>query len=275
MQTVRNIVWRFIAILFLFLLVTSFVPSFIGANPFTGRLSRETVIAAYVAFGLGFLVPSGFLKIPATLIHEVGHALASSLLGGKVKYIKVEIDESGLTQSQFKRGRFGQFLVCASGPLANSVFFLFTVNLIVHNRSQYWIGFTLLALVLITISTVRSFWGWMISIFISVILSQSLIRSIEISSSTSTFANIGIWTQSSINLAVIFTAYAAAIELHYAWRVRQVRSRSQDEFRVSQALGMSPRIGGRLLFLVNLIFVLIAFSQILGWDNLWTPGPFL
>ena len=275
MQKIRNIVWPLIAALFIGLLTISFFPFLQGVETSNPGLSQQTIVAAYIAFAFGFFIPFSFLKIPATLIHEAGHALSSSLLGGKVKYIKVEIDESGLTWSETKHGRFGAFLVCASGPLANSVFFIFTANLIVHNRSQYWIGFTLLAIILITISTVRSFWGWMTAIFISIILIQSLIKSIQVSSSTDTFSNIGIWTQSSINLAIIFTAYTAAIELHYAWRMRNVRSRTQDEYRVSKALGISPKIGGWLLFFTNLLFVLFAFSLALGWENLLSPGKLL
>lgn len=274
MQLLRNLVWRLIALLFIILLAASFVPSLIGGEVSAARVSQQTIIVSCIAFVCGFIMPFKFLKIPATLIHEVGHAFASSLLGGKVKFIRVEIDESGLTWSESKRGRFGKFFVCAAGPLANSVFFLFSVNLIVHNLSPYWIGFTLLSVILITISTVRSFWGWMTAIFISFVLSQALTRSLQFTSSSDAFSNVGIWTQSSINLAVIFTAYTAAIELHYAWRVRKVFSSNQDEFKVSQALGISPKIGGRLLFVVNLLFVITAFSKALGWESPWTPAQF-
>ena len=275
MQAIRTITWRLIAVAFVALFFSAFWPKFLGGENSGSRLSEQAVIATYVAFAFGLVMPFRFLKIPATLTHEVGHALMSSLLGGKVNNIRVEIDESGVTWSKYKLNRFRVFFVSASGPLCNAAFFLLTMNLVVHNLSQYWIIFTLISVVLITITTVRSVWGWATATFIAFVLLSSLTKSLNLTSDVNTFANVGLWSNSAINLAVVFTAYTAAIEFRYAWMVRNPQSPNQDESRVSMALGVSPRIGGRLLVLVNLIFIALAFSHALGWENLWTPGSFL
>ena len=274
MQFLRTTVWRAVGIAFIVLLVTAISPSLLGGSDGTSRLSENTMIAGYVAFALGMLMPISFLKIPSTLIHEVGHALMSSLLGGKVQYIRVEIDESGVTWSKYKGSRLRIFLVAICGPLANAIFLFFTVGLIVHNLATNWILFTLMSLVLITITTVRSFWGWLVSIFITLLLVESLAKSLQISSATDTFSGIGIWTQSSINLAVVFAMYTAAIELKYSWRVRKPRSANQDEYKAGRAIGISPNGGGHLIFIANATVIALAISQALGWTNLWTPGNF-
>ena len=274
MQFLRTIVWRAVGIAFVGLLITAASPALLGGTIGISRLSHQTMIAGYISFALGFVMPIRFLRIPSTLIHEVGHALMSSLLGGKVKSIRVEIDESGVTWSRYKTSRLRIFLVSVSGPLANAVFLYFTVGLIAHNLATYWIGFTLISVALITLTTVRSFWGWLVAIFVSFILVESLIKSLQISSASDTFSGIGIWTQSSINLAVIFAMYTAAIELKYAWAVRQPRSSGQDEYKAGRALGISPSGGGHLILTANVLLVALAISQALGWANLWTPGSF-
>lgn len=99
-----------------------------------------------------------------TIAHEGSHALVGSLLGGKVDYVKLRRDSSGLTMV-----RRGGFFPTFMGYLGPSAFGLAAAKLISvgHSVAVLWVGMVLLALLLLR---VRNPFG-----FVTVILSGSLI----------------------------------------------------------------------------------------------------
>jgi hypothetical protein len=274
MQLIRNLTWRLIALAFVVILGVSLLPFFIdGGSGFT-PLPLNTFYGACAAIAIGFIVPFKFLKVPETLNHEVGHALAASLMGLSVRLIRVEKDMSGVTSFSGQYSRFRSLIVSAAGPLGTASFFVFTAALISDSKAILWILFTLGATLLITVTTVRSLWGWVSAILVIAVLWQALLISIQIGSGIIGNVTVGIWTSSTWNLAILISAYCCGIALSYSIQCRRPRSESQDEAKVARALGLHPSLGGYLVLLLNLALVFTAMTIILGWSNPWTPIPF-
>jgi hypothetical protein len=273
-QIIRNLTWRLIAIAFIGLLFFSLLPFFIDGGAGFTPLPVDTFYGACAAIVIGFIVPLKFLKVPETLNHEVGHALAASLMGLSVRLIRVEKDMSGVTSFSGKYSRFRSLIVSAAGPLGTASFFVFTAALISDSKAILWILFTLGTTLLIAVTTVRSWWGWVSAILVIATLWQSLLISIQIGSGIIGNVSIGIWTASTWNLAILISAYCCGISIRYSIQCRRPRSESQDEAKVARALGLHPTLGGYLILILNLALVFTAMTIIMGWANPWTPIPF-
>jgi hypothetical protein len=78
-------------------------------------------IAAAVSLALSLTPRAHILLYPfrlfTTWIHEVGHALATVLVGGSVTAITIQPDTSGLTQSLVPDGRVARGMVASAGYL--------------------------------------------------------------------------------------------------------------------------------------------------------------
>lgn len=103
-------------------------------------------VAAAVSLGAS-LTPWGQLalypfKLFTTWVHECSHALVTLLVGGSVRYITIQPDTTGLTQSLVPSGRIAQGLVSSAGYLGASVVGCF---LIAATRVQKWARPILLA----------------------------------------------------------------------------------------------------------------------------------
>lgn len=273
MQTIRNITWRLIALAFFILLGYAVFPYLALGGATFPPLPSETFLGACVALFIGFIMSIKVLQIPETLNHEVGHAMSASLMGESVRFIRVEKDTSGVTQFLGKGSRLRSLFRSAGGPLGTPVFFMFTAALISGNQAPLWIIFTLFATLLITLTTVRSFWGWASALLVMAALGKSLLTSIQIGSGDIGTVTYGIWTTSTWNLPILICAYCCGISIRYSLGCRRPRSESQDEAKVGRALGLHPTIGGHLILLLNLAFVFAAMTIILGWVNPWTPSP--
>jgi hypothetical protein len=273
-QALRNLTWRLIAITFIGLLSYSLLPLFVtGASGFT-PLPVTTFYGTAAALFVGFVMPIKRLHTPETLNHEVGHALAASLMGLSVRLIRVEKDTSGVTFFNGNVSRVRSLIVAASGPLGTVSFFAFTVALIAGNKAVLFILFALISTLLITLTTVRSVWGWISSTMVLAALGRALWQSIQIGSESIGNTTFGIWPTSTWNLAILFSAYCSGIALKYSIQCRRPRSDSQDEAKVGRALGMHPIIGGHLILILNVALIFTAITMILGWANPWTPIPF-
>ena len=275
MQAIRNLTWRLIAITFFGLLCYSLFPFFIDSGVGFAPLPETTLYGSVAAFLIGFFVPTKILQIPQTLNHEVGHALSASLMGESVHVIRVEVDTSGVTYTSGKPSRLHAMFRSAGGPLASASFFVFTAALIAGNKAVLWILFTLLATLLITVTTVRSLYGWVSAAIVITALGQSLWASIQIGSASIGSVTFGIWPSSTWNVAILLSAYTCGIALKYSIKCRKPWSEIQDEAKVARALGVHPTIGGHLILFLNIAFIFIAITMILGWVNPWTPSPFI
>ena len=264
MAFIRNFTWRVIALSFLILFGYSIYHFQISQTSDLLTLEQSTRYGAIAAFAIGLIIPTKILRIPSTLNHEIGHAIMASLLRNSIESIRVEIDTSGVTYTRGKPSRIHSGLRSIGGPLASAVLLLFTTLLIVENHADYWILFTLLSTALITITTVRSFWGWVSAAIVTTVLFRALQLSLQIGSNVPDKLQFGIWFNSQWNIPILITAYSVGIGLAYSWRCRRPYSESQDEAKVGRALGMSPSVGGHLVLLLNLAITIFAFKIILA-----------
>lgn len=262
MKLLRNLTWRLVAVAFLLLFAYATFHFLHIESSELKSLQQTTKYASIVAMFIGLIVPTRILKIPETLNHEVGHALMASLLRNTIDSIRVEIDTSGVTFAKGKPSRLHLGLRAIAGPLASATLFAFTTLLVVINHADYWILFTLVSTVLITVTTVRSFWGWISAAIVTTALFRALQLSLEIGSNVSSNLAYGIWFNSQWNIAILITAYSAGIGLRYSWACRRPVSESQDESKVGRALGMSPTVGGYLVLLLNAAITAFSFSII-------------
>jgi hypothetical protein len=281
MQLIRNLTWRLIALTFVGLFCYALLPLFINSGEGFAPLPISTFYGTVAALIVGFVMPIKQLQKVETLSHEVGHALAASLVGLSIRLIRIERDTSGVTQFNGRMSRLRSLIVSASGPLGTVSFFVFTAALIANDQAVLWILFALVATFLITVTTVRSIWGWLSSTLVIVALGQSLIvafgqslwATIQIGSENIGEVTFGIWPNSTWNLAILVSAYCCGISLAYSIKCRKPRSESQDEARVGRALGMHPIMGGYLILILNIVLIFIAVTIILGWVNPWSPSP--
>jgi hypothetical protein len=250
------------------------LPLFVDSGEKFAPLPQETLYGTVAAMLVGFFMPIKRLHTPETLNHEVGHALAASLMGFSVRLIRVEKDTSGVTFFNGNISRVRSLIVSASGPLGTVSFFVFTTALIAGNKAVLFILFALISTALITLTTVRSVWGWISSAMVIAALGRSLWQSIQIGSESIGNATFGIWPTSTWNLAILFSAYCSGIALKYSIQCRRPRSATQDEAKVGRALGLHPTIGGHLILILNIVLIFTAITMILGWVNPWTPIPF-
>ena len=271
MSFIRNVTWRIVAAAFLVLFGGALWPLITGNTASFKTLPDQAHLGALVAIGVGLIVPTRILKIPSTLNHEVGHALMASLLRESVNFIRVEIDTSGVTVHNGKMSRLHMGLRAAAGPLASATLLLFTTLLIVQDKAHLWILFTLISTVLITLTTVRSIWGWVSATIVVAALSRALQLSLQISSGTPDSMQFGIWYNSAWNLPILFAAFSTGIGIRYSWYCRNPYSESQDEAKFGRAFWLGPKLGGHVILLINLAFTWTALSLILGWVNPWTP----
>lgn len=162
MQFLRNLTWWFIGLTTTVLFVLVLILSDLLAGLFW-NVPRTTLITVYVALALGFVNKVKLFRLGETLIHEVGHAQMVAFTFGKVKFIRVERDTSGVTsyaRPGLLFGRINEALVSLFGPISSSVVFLITTRLVSSELTAYWAMGAGLFIFLILLTTVRNLWGW-------------------------------------------------------------------------------------------------------------------
>lgn len=257
----RNLVWRLVAISFLGLFGYAIYIQYF-THTTTYQFSETSRIGFIAAMVVGFFVPTRILKIPSTLNHEVGHALMASILRETVNFIRVEPDTSGVTYFHGKMSRMHIFLRSAAGPLASAILLLFTTLLITQNHAIFWILFTIISTVFITLSTVRSIYGWISAGIVTFALFRALQLSLQISSNIPEQMQFGIWYNSTWNLPLLIAAYSTGVGLRYSLICRKPWDEGQDEVKIGRALGLGPRFGGHLVLLLNIAITALAVQII-------------
>jgi hypothetical protein len=93
-----------------------------GATAVSGR--RILVVATLITFALWFVPYSNYILYPirlfVTFVHESGHALAATLTGGSVDYIRIFGDGSGVTYT--RTSPVWTWLVLSGGYLGAALF---------------------------------------------------------------------------------------------------------------------------------------------------------
>lgn len=271
MQFIRNFTWRILGLVYV---STGVVLSLLGSvlSPLLKPIDNEALLTVAGSAVLGIVLRWKLFQSPATLLHEIGHALAAASLGGQVEKIHVNPDTSGVTFSRYGRFiRLRQAFVSFAGPTACAVFFAYTARLVTLGLSAYLLLSIILIVVVITITTVRNVWGWITSISIvgslSWVLTAGFVQTSDLVDSISTTVNID-----RAALAVLsITAFSAASSVVYSWKCRKPRSESQDEAKFARALGLPPALGGWFILISVLVANWVGISTLLGWPTPWSP----
>lgn len=267
MQAIRNLIWR----LFSFSYIGIFVFLFLVGQKLTGLvdpMSKEVMIAVYASLIIGFLNPTKFLQSIDTFVHEVGHAMTASIAFGSIYFIKVHRDSNGVTfWSRRNHGRIVTAFVSASGPLASVIFFAVTARLVSLGLTSTWILGLMVATALITITTIRNFWGWLTGIALLVLGYWMLFKGFSFSLAPAALGSVDIQVTSAVSAILCVAALNVGISIRYSLGNRIPRGENQDEYRFGRAIFLGPVIGGNLLVLLELAILMVGLSFLLGWSS--------
>jgi hypothetical protein len=268
MQALRNLTWWLtgLATLLVFVLVT-WLSTLLNGQFW--EIPKVAILCVYVGLCAGFLNPVKLFKLGETLTHEIGHAQMAALTFGKVSFIRVERDTSGVTyhRPSFLLRRLTTALVSLFGPISSAVVFLVTSRFVASELTAYWALGLGIFISLILITTVRNFWGWITGLFLLGVLylvleatgflTPQLLSSQSLITTNNILVEVILW-------AVAFNLGSA---LRYSWQCRKAQNPGSDEFKFSQALFLPRFIGGHLIFLIQLALLWVGLSYLLGWSS--------
>jgi hypothetical protein len=241
------------------------------------EVPRTAIICVYAGIALGFLNKASFFRLGETLVHEIGHAQMVALTFGRVTYIRVERDTSGVTNHARKRkvGRLTTALVSLFGPISSSVVFVITARLVASELTAFWAMGVGIFVALILITTVRNFWGWVTGLVLLVLIYLVLEASGYIDPQILGASNLVVTNNLLVNAILAVTAFNVGSALRYSFQFRVPRNPNSDEYRFSKALFLPGRLGGTLIILIQLALVWIGLSYLLGWTSILEIGRFI
>jgi hypothetical protein len=276
MQILRNLTWWLIGLSTLVVFVLVVILSEILAGQFW-EVPRSAIICVYAGLILGLINRINFLRLGETLVHEIGHAQMAALTFGKVSFIRVERDTSGVTyhrQGFFFR-RLTAALIALFGPVSSAVVFVITARLVASELTAYWAIGLAAFIVLILITTVRNFWGWITGLVMLGILYLVLEASGYIAPQFLTTSNLMTTNNLLVSTILGVTAFNVGSALQYSVKCRAPRNPNSDEYRFSKALFLPARVGGMLIILIQIVLVWIGISYSLGWSSFFEIGRFI
>jgi hypothetical protein len=268
MQILRDFTWWFIG-LFTF---ASFSLVLLLSNLLAGQfweVPLSAILVVYIALVFGFINKISILQLGDTLTHEVGHAQMAALTLGRVSYIRVERDTSGVTYHRYGVlfRRLSSALISICGPISSSILFVITARLVASELTAYWALGLGIFVSLILATTVRNLWGWITGLvllaFIYLILESSgfitprLLSTDNVVTSNS-YLVLGILGVVSFNLGTA---------LQYSVKCRKAKDSNSDEHKFAKALFIPPYFGGHLILCIQLFLMWIGLSFLLGWNS--------
>lgn len=273
MQVLRNLTWWLTGLTTL----VSFTLVLALSNLLSGQfweVPRTAIICVYVGLFLGFVNKVSLFRLGETLVHEIGHAQMVALTFGRVAYIRVERDTSGVTlhrQSLLFR-RLATALIALCGPISSAVLFLVTARLVASELTAYWaIGLgVFIALILIT--TVRNCWGWITGLTLLAALYLVLEASGYIAPKLLSSESLVTTNNLLVNVILAITAFNLGSALQYSISFRKARNPNSDEYKFSKALFLPGFIGGYIIIAIQLILTWIGMSYLLGWTSALSIG---
>jgi len=276
MQLLRNITWWLTGLSTLVVFTLVVLLSEVLAGQFW-EVPRTAIICVYAGIALGFLNRASFFRLGETLVHEIGHAQMVALTFGRVTYIRVERDTSGVTNHARKRkvGRLTTALVSLFGPISSSVVFVITARLVASELTAFWAMGVGIFVALILITTVRNFWGWVTGLVLLALIYLVLEASGYIDPQILGASNLVVTNNLLVNAILAVTAFNVGSALRYSFQFRVPRNPNSDEYRFSKALFLPGRLGGTLIILIQLALVWIGLSYLLGWTSILEIGRFI
>lgn len=276
MQFLRNITWWFIGLTTVVVFALVLLLSELLAGQFW-ELPQTSLITVYVCLILGYINRFKLLRLGETLVHEMGHAQMAALTFGKVQFIRVERDTSGVTwyRPRFFLGRITSALVSLFGPISSAVIFLITARLVSSELTAYWAIGAGLFVSLILITTVRNLWGWITGLVLMGVIYLVLESSGYIEPQFLGPENLNDTNILLVNVILGVTAFNLGSALEYSVKCRRPRSPNMDEYQFSRALFIPPVVGGHLIIVVQLLLLWISLSFLLGWPSMFEVGKFI
>lgn len=255
MQRSRNIVW--LCISYALVLGLVFDPTKILGPPGTQvslKFNTETSVIILVSILLGLLINSNVFSAFGTFVHELGHSIAVGLTGGNVQALRMQIDTSGSTSWSGKPSRLTRALVAVAGPLANAIVFAATLSALHKGFSANALLLLAVVLSLITVTSIRNVWGWLVSLalIVSMIAMGLVLNGVRISQELSISE---IPTEPALLAILVVVAFSAGNGLRYSWKCRNPKSADMDEHKFARALGLPAWFGGHFVLAINLLIV--------------------
>lgn len=273
MQALRNLTWWLTGLITLVSFTLVLLLSDLLAGQFWD-LPRISILSVYAGLALGFVNKLSLLRLGETLVHEVGHAQMAALTFGKVSYIRVERDTSGVTYHRqgFFFKRLSTAVISLSGPIASSVLFLITARLVASELTAYWAIGLGIFIVLILITTVRNLWGWITGLTLIAGLYLVLEASGYIAPQLLSEQSLVTTNNLLVNVILGVTAFNLGSALQYSLNCRMARNPNSDEFKFSKALFLPGIVGGHIIIVVQLLLTWVALSFLLGWTSPFVVG---
>ena len=273
MQFLRNLTWWFIGLTTLIVFTLVLLISRLLNGQFW-QVPHGAIIALYVGLILGFLNRIRFFRLGETLVHEIGHAQMAALTFGRISFIRVERDTSGVTfhRPGFIFTRITSALVSLFGPISSSVFFVITARLIASELTGYWALGVGIFIGLILITTVRNLWGWITGLIILGILYLALEASGLIVPQLLTPNRLVATNAVMVEIILGTVAFNVGSALQYSLACRKAQNPNSDEYKFSRSLFLPGFLGGHLIIAIQLFLTWVGLSYVLGWHSIFQVG---
>lgn len=143
--------------------IEDFLPqSLLSEVPIVGLGAGE--IGLYICFGVVASVTPvhRLVHYAATVVHELGHAFVTGILGGRPKQIKIHPSGAGIATylAPALWGRWRRALVTAAGYPAPAIAGLAGLMAARGGLGALWVLFTAAVLLLSVVLIIRNFWGF-------------------------------------------------------------------------------------------------------------------
>lgn len=276
MQALRNLTWWLTGLTTL----VGFTLVLLLSNLLAGQfweVPRTAIICVYVGLFLGFVNKISLFRLGETLVHEIGHAQMVALTFGRVAYIRVERDTSGVTlhRQSFIFRRLVTALIALFGPISSAVLFLVTARLVASELTAYWAIGLGIFIALILITTVRNLWGWITGLALLAALYLVLEASGYIAPQLLSSESLVTTNNLLVDVILAVTAFNLGSALQYSINFRKAQNPTSDEYKFAKALFLPGFIGGYIIILVQLLLTWVGLSYLLGWASPLEAGRFI
>jgi hypothetical protein len=273
MQALRNLTWWLTGLTTLVGFTLVLLLSSLLAGQFW-EVPRTAIICVYVGLFLGFVNKISLFRLGETLVHEIGHAQMVALTFGRVAYIRVERDTSGVTlhRQGFLFRRLATALIALFGPISSAVLFLVTARLVASELTAYWAIGLGIFIALILITTVRNLWGWITGLALLAALYLVLEASGYIAPQLLSSESLVTTNNLLVDVILAVTAFNLGSALQYSINFRKAQNPTSDEYKFAKALFLPGFIGGYIIIAIQLILTWIGMSYLLGWTSALSIG---
>jgi hypothetical protein len=273
MQSLRNLTWWVTGLSTLLVFTLVVLLSDLLKGQFW-EVPQTAIICVYVGLILGFLNKISLFRLGETLVHEIGHAQMAALTFGKVAFIRVERDTSGVTYHQqgFLFRRLSTAVISLFGPISSAVVFVVTARFVASELTAYWAIGIAVFITLILITTVRNGWGWITGLTLLVLVYLVLESSGYVSPQILNEQSLVTTNNILVDVILGVSAFNLGSALQYSVACRMGRNPGSDERRFSEALFLPPVLGGHLIIVIQLVLGWIGMTYLLGWSGIFSIG---